>query len=81
MRLSHKPPEEAGRLESRRAISSSALASGNGRSSKASRGNTNRPLELSIGEYRPDRVAKSNDSREKPKLVVQVEVARVLKVA
>ena len=79
MRLSHdKSP--AGLLESRGAISSSARASSNGRSSNASRGTTSRPLELSIGEHRPDRVVNCND-REKPKLAVRVEIVRVLEVA
>ena len=81
VRLSHdKSPEEAGLLESRGALSSSALASSNGRSSNASRGATNRLLELSIGEHRPDRVANCNESREKPKLAVRVEIVRVLEV-
>ena len=66
MPLSHgKSPDEAGLLESRGAISSSALASSNGRSSNASKGTTNRPLELSNGEHRPDRVVNRNDIREK----------------
>ena len=82
MRLSHdKSPEEAALLESRGAISSSALAASYGRSSNASRGTTNRSLELSIGEHRPDSVANFNDSRDKPKLAVRVEIVRVLEVA
>ena len=77
--MSHdKSPEEAALLESRGAISSSALASSNGRSSNASRGTTNSLLQLNIGEHRPDRVENCNDSREEPKLAVRVEIVRVL---
>ena len=81
MRLYHdKSPEGAGLFESPGAISSSALASSNGGSSNASKGATNRPLELSIGEYRPDRVVNCNDTREKPKLAVRVEIVRYFKL-
>ena len=55
------------------------LASSNGRSSNASKGTTNRPLELSVGEHRPDRVVNCNDREHKtPKLVVRVEIVRYL---
>ena len=47
--------------------------------SNASKGTTNRPLELSVGEHRPDRVVNCNDREHKtPKLVVRVEIVRYL---
>ena len=74
MRLSHKPPEEAGRLESRRAISSSALASSNRSSNGASKGATNRLLELSIGEHRSDHAVNYSSSGDEPKLAMGVGI-------